>query len=197
MASLLSPPPFTQRQLLPLGDAAPVDLGRPSPVLAQPGLRVRRIVEVDIRDGRLDKCPDAPVEAWDSAVQVDLVSQLLDLGRLVVLGLPGEEPEVRPDELGNEFAPLGLGRQYIVVTVKTTPLGKVVAQIECCRGGHGVFVVNEGHGLAGISCGAAADYAGVSVAALGKDNDIPAQQVAMREDQLGKVSSDLAEAPSC
>lgn len=195
-ASLLSPPPFSQWQFLPLGGAAPVHLGLPRPVLAQPGLGVRRVVEVDIGDGRLDERPDTPVEAWDSAVEVDLVGQFLDLGCLVVLGLlPGEEAEVRPYKLGDELTPLGLGGQHIVVTVKTTPFGKVVAQIECCRGGHGIFIVNKGHGLIGAICGAVADYPGVLVAALGQNNDIPAQQVAMREDQLGKVSSGLAAVP--
>src|SRR6187551_1573051 len=57
---LLRPALLPQAQFLALGRALAALLGLPGPVLAQALLGVAGVVEVDLRDARLDERPDAP-----------------------------------------------------------------------------------------------------------------------------------------
>jgi hypothetical protein len=56
----LRPARLTQRHLFASVPATSIHLTLPSVVLAKTGLRIAGVVEVDLGDLRLDKCPNAP-----------------------------------------------------------------------------------------------------------------------------------------
>lgn len=142
--STLGPPLLAERQLLALLRAAPVRLPLPRPVLPEPQLGVRGVVEINLGDLCLDEGPDSPVEARQPAVQVYLVAQPLRLLLEVRTGVArGQQGEVRLDVLGNEAAALGARGEAGVVALKAGPLGEVVGEVEGGGGGGGVFVVDE------------------------------------------------------
>lgn len=63
--SCLQRPALFAEGLFPAGLLpATVDFALPTPVLAQSELSVAGVVEVDLRDLGLDKCPYAPVCVW-------------------------------------------------------------------------------------------------------------------------------------
>ena len=64
---LFCPSSFSQRFLLPVAFPATIIFRSPRPILAKPYLCIRRIVEVDLRDGGLYKRPDAPIQSRSAA----------------------------------------------------------------------------------------------------------------------------------
>jgi len=75
LSRLLGPSPFSQGHVPAVLCATPVLLTSPRPVLAESSLRIRGVVEINLRDGRLYQSPDAPVEAGNASEHVNFRSE--------------------------------------------------------------------------------------------------------------------------
>lgn len=180
---LLRPPPLPQRQFPTLPLPLPRDLRTPGIVLPQPRLSIRSIVKVNLRDSRLDQRPNPPIKPRHAPKPINLLLQRLHLSSLVHtrdLGISGlaflEDGIVRLDVFRNKLAALRAGREHAEVAVETAPFGEVVGEVEGGWGRGRVFVVDEGDGWVGGFVG--------GELGLGEDDDVPAEEVAVGEDEL-------------
>lgn len=141
---LLRPSPLSQRHLHSFSCTAAILFSPPRPVFSQPDLGVRGIVKVNLRDGGLYESPDAPVESWDTTERLDLFKYAIDA---CALFFRRPASSVVRYVFIDEGSTRGPSRKNAMVAIEAAPFGEVVGYVESCRGGYGVFVVDERYGF--------------------------------------------------
>lgn len=176
LRALLSPSSLPQGHVSAILCTTSILLGSPCPVFSQSGLCIVSVVKVDLGDGRLYQSPDSPIKAWNTAKHIDFPTKA---GHMVhvrpELCMPGVADHILCDESPTHSA----RRQRIIIAYKSTPLCKVVGQIECYWRRRCVFIIDKGH----VFHRCVADEA-----RSGPHNDITAKQIAMAKYKLFLIS---------
>ena len=121
---------------------------------------------------------DAPHWPWHASPILRLPSQTPLWSHRAHQWMPAQTSLVLAQTPRSPHAP----RWHLgVIAVQTAPLRKVISEVERCWRGRGIFVVNEGHGLDLHWC--CRGLRAVLFCRLWLDNHVPAQQVAMAQNQ--------------
>lgn len=158
----LCPPSLSQRNFLTSLGTGTVNFPAPGPVFTETDFSVRCVIEVNLRNCSLDKCPNPPdfkvsnarlvqvrmsksalpVETRNSAEPVDIYKELVHYFLLARIG-QASIFMITLDVFSQELSSNGFRRYHIVVAVVTSPFREVICDVESCRRWSGILIVNE------------------------------------------------------